>query len=68
MKPKQFWTTKEIARLRECYSTMSSDELLQAFAPRSIFSIRVKASELRLRRRRDWGAIASRHVPAFTLS
>lgn len=68
MKQQKFWTTRQLARLRECYPTMPQDELLAEFAPHSLISIRVMAHKLKVRRRRDWAAIANQHVPAFTLS
>jgi len=59
------WTNREIARLKECYGAMGEAELIAAFAPRSISSIRAKAGDLKLTRRGRWLSIVSAHVPTF---
>lgn len=60
------WTTRKLARLRECYAVMTSAQLLAEFAPHTYPSIKTAAHKLRLRRRKDWMAIARAHVPVLT--
>ena len=62
------WTTHKLARLRQCYRSMSKAELVAEFAPHPIRSIRLMANQMGLRRpirNRDWIAICAQHKPVI---
>lgn len=63
------WTTTDLARLRECYATMSAAILLAEFPGRSLMSIQGCAARLGVRKpKRDWRAIAEAHKPRIVLA
>lgn len=55
------WTNKQIARLKECYASMSKDELIAEFAPHPWSSIQSTAHARGIRKR-DWMAVCAAHV------
>lgn len=59
------WNTREIARLRELYPTATVEELEREFAPRKIGAIRSCARKNKIRKTRDWMAIAQRYQPSI---
>jgi hypothetical protein len=59
------WTTSEMIKLRRCYPIMSEPELEKAFPRHSINSIIGMARRKGIRKRRDWAAIARKHVPVI---
>lgn len=59
------WTTKEIARLRQVYAGSTDADLEREFAPRKASAIRSRARQLKIRKLRDWVAIAQQHRPVF---
>ena len=59
-----FWTTTEIARLRRDYPTATIADLERNFG-RRMCAIKAKAQQRGLSRRRNWMAIAQKHVPVI---
>jgi hypothetical protein len=55
------WTTRKLARLRECSPTMSAEDLAREFAPHPIGSIMHMARGMKLRKTRDWRTICAQH-------
>lgn len=59
------WTSTELTRLRMFYPIMSRDKLIKEFYPRSIYRICAMASQLKIRKRKDWKAIAKEYQPVI---
>jgi hypothetical protein len=59
------WTNKQIVRLRECWPTMTRQELIAEFDPHPWMSIKKTAFKFGIRRSgsfKDWKAICDAHV------
>ncbi len=67
------WTNHEIERLRECFPVMSEKEIVLAFPRHPLCSIKSKAQDLRLHKRKrvheikrsKWQRICDRHRPVI---
>ena len=55
------WTTRKLARLRECFPIMSSEDLAREFAPHPIGSIMWMARGMKLRKARCWRTICAQY-------
>jgi serine/threonine-protein kinase RIO1 len=60
------WTNREVKRLRRVYGHIPQPELIEQFPRHTFRSIVTMANRLKANRtgKRDWAAIAARHVPA----
>lgn len=58
------WTPAEVEKLRRHYVDMGRDDLVRMFR-RKFSAIQVKASDLGLRKRRDWMEIVRAHQPTI---